>query len=136
MVGRMLPMLRTAAGRCYLALCPGKERRAVLSMLSRSKASEDRSAREPQRLVKQLDAIRAKGYEVQDREINPKTTGVAVPIRVGARVLGSLSLIWISSALTIQKAETEFLPLLRSTARNIADGIHNRESNGSVPTGA
>jgi IclR family mhp operon transcriptional activator len=126
MVGRMLPMLRTAAGRCYLALCPGRERRAILDMLARSKASEDRSAREPQRLTKLLDAIRARGYEVQDREINPKTTGIAVPIRSGPRVLGSLSLIWISSALTIEKAESEFLPLLKSTASDIADAVGRR----------
>jgi IclR family mhp operon transcriptional activator len=126
MVGRSLPLLRTAAGRCYLALCPGKERRAILEMLSRSKAPEDRGARETQRLTKLLDAIRAKGYAIQDREINPKTTGIAVPIRLGTRMLGSMSLIWISSALTIEQAENEFLPLLTSTARRIADAVRDR----------
>ena len=88
MVGRSLPMLRTAAGRCYLAFCPAKERRAIVEMLSRSKAPEDRWAREPQRLTRLLDAIEAKGYAIQDREINPKTTGIAVPIRLGPRLLG------------------------------------------------
>ena len=126
MVGRKLPMLRTAAGRGYLALCPGRERRTILTMLARSKAPEDRGARDPQRLTKRLDAIRAKGYEVQGREINPKTTGIAVPVQVGPRVLGSLSLIWISSALTIEKAETEVLPLLKSTASGIADAVCDR----------
>jgi IclR family mhp operon transcriptional activator len=126
MVGRSLPLLRTAAGRCYLALCPGKERRAILEMLSRSKAPEDRGARETQRLTKLLDAIRAKGYAIQDREINPKTTGIAVPIRLGTRMLGSMSLIWISSALTIEQAENEFLPLLTSTASSIADAVRER----------
>src|ERR1700678_2415031 len=121
MVGRSLPLLRTAAGRCYLALCPGKERRAILEMLSRSKAPEDRGAREKERLTVLLDAIRAKGYAIQDREINPNTTGIAVPIRLGTRVLGSLALIWISSALTIEHAEIEFLPLLTSAAGHIAD---------------
>ena len=132
MVGRRLPMLRTAAGRCYLALCPGRERRAILSLLSRSKAPEDRSAREPQRLTRLLDAIRARGYEVQDREINPKTTGIAVPVSIGRRVLGSLSLIWISSALTIEKAETDFLPLLKSAASGIADAVRDRKLDGRI----
>jgi IclR family mhp operon transcriptional activator len=126
MVGRSLPMLRTAAGRCYLALCPSKERRVILEMLSRSKAIEDRGARETERLTVLLDAIRAKGYAIQDREINPKTTGIAVPIRLGTRVLGSLSLIWISSALTIERAEIEFLPLLTSAAGHIADAVRDR----------
>jgi IclR family transcriptional regulator, mhp operon transcriptional activator len=126
MVGRTLPMLRTAAGRCYVAFCPGKERRAILAMLARSKAPEDRWAREPQRLTKLLDAIRAKGYAIQDREINPKATGIAVPIRLGARILGSLSSIWISSALTIEKAEAELFPPLAATAGRIARAIRDR----------
>jgi IclR family transcriptional regulator, mhp operon transcriptional activator len=130
MVGRSLPLLRTAAGRCYLALCPPKERRAILDMLSRSRAPEDRGARERRRLTTLLDAIRVKGYAIQDREINPKTTGIAVPICLGTRILGSLSLIWISSALTIERAEIEFLPLLTSTASRIADGVHERASLG------
>ncbi len=140
MVGRSLPMLRTAAGRCYLAFCPAKERRAILEMLSRSKALEDRSAREPQRLTKLLDAIKAKGYAIQDREINPKTTGIAVPVRLGTRVLGSLSSIWISSALTIENAEAELHPPLATTAARIADAIRERAlkqasliANGSAP---
>src|ERR1700678_398199 len=101
MVGRPLPMLRTAAGRCYLAFCPAKKRRAIVEMLSRSKAPEDRWAREPQRLAKLLNAIAARGHAIQDREINPKATGIAVPIRLGTRLLGCMSSIWISSAMTI-----------------------------------
>jgi IclR family transcriptional regulator, mhp operon transcriptional activator len=126
MIGRSLPMLRTAAGRCYLAICPPKERRAILEMLSISKRSEDLGAREEKRLTALLDEIRVKGYAIQDREINPKTTGIAVPIRLKARVLGSLSLIWISSALTIKRAETELLPMLTSTATHIAEAIESR----------
>jgi IclR family transcriptional regulator, mhp operon transcriptional activator len=126
MVGRSLPMLRTAAGRCYLAFCPAKERRAILEMLFRSKAPEDRWAREPQRLTKILDAIEAKGYAVQDREINPKTAGIAVPIRLGARLLGCMSSIWISSAMTIEKAEAKLYPPLAGTAARIASAIRNR----------
>jgi IclR family mhp operon transcriptional activator len=126
MVGRRLPMLRTAAGRCYLAFSPDKERRTILEMLSRSKAPENRGARETQRLTRLLDAIRARGYAVQDREINPKASGIAVPICIGPRVLGCMSLIWISSALTIEDAETRLLPLLTSTAERIAKAIRAR----------
>ena len=126
MVGRRLPMLRTAAGRCYLAFSPDRERRTILEMLSRSKAPENRGARETQRLTRLLDAIRARGYAVQDREINPKASGIAVPICVGPRVLGCMSLIWISSALTIEGAETRLLPLLTSTAERIAEAVRAR----------
>jgi len=126
MVGRSLPMLRTGAGRCYLAFCPVKERRAIIAMLARSKAAEDRWAREPQRLAKLFEGIRAKGYAVQDREINPKTTGLAVPIVLGTRVRGALSSIWISSAMTIEKAETELYPPLAAIAARVAAEIGDR----------
>jgi len=128
MVGRRLPMLRTAAGRCYLAFCPGRERRTILDMLSRSKAAEDRWAREPQRLTKLLDSIRTKGFAVQDREINPRATGIAVPVRVGGRVLASMSSIWISSALTIEQAEAELYPPLAATAKRIGEAFRQRAS--------
>ena len=131
MVGRSLPILRTAAGRCYLAFCPDRERRTILDMLSRSKAPEDRGARETERLTRLLDAIREKGYAIQDREINPKTTGIAVPIRLGTKILGAMSLIWISSALTIEGAEREFLPQLTATAGRIADGVCDRANSGA-----
>ncbi len=133
MVGRSLPLLRTAAGRCYLAFCPPKERRSILDMLSRSKAPEDGGARETERLTKLRDAIRAKGYAIQDREINPKTTGIAVPICLGTRVVGTLSLIWISSALTIEQAEIRFLPTLTSAASCIADAVRDRGAGWADP---
>jgi len=128
MVGRSLPMLRTAAGRCYLACCSTSERRAILEMLARSPAAEDEGAREKERVGALLDAIRAKGFAIQDREINPKATGMAIPIRAGAHILGCLSLIWISSALTIAEAEQRLLPPLRSVAERIEQAVGARSA--------
>jgi IclR family transcriptional regulator, mhp operon transcriptional activator len=126
MVGRSLPMLRTAAGRCYLAHCSANERRAILEMLAHSTVPEDRGARESERVSALLAVIRAKGFAVQDREINPKTTGMAVPIRVGSRMLGCLSLIWISSALTIAEAEQQLLPPLRAVVQRVETAVRER----------
>jgi IclR family mhp operon transcriptional activator len=128
MVGRSLPMLRTAAGRCYLACCPANERRAVLEMLSHSRVPEDQGAKEKARVGALLDAIRTKGFAIQDREINPKTAGMAIPIRSDSRVLGCLSSIWISSALTITEAERQLLPPLRSIARRIETAVRERSA--------
>jgi IclR family mhp operon transcriptional activator len=126
MVGRSLPLLRTAAGRCYLAFCPGKERRAILDMLSRSAAPEDRGASETERLATLLDAIRQRGYAIQDREINPKATGIAVPVRLEGSVLATISSIWISSAMTIEQAQSRLLPQLTAMANRIADTVNAR----------
>jgi IclR family transcriptional regulator, mhp operon transcriptional activator len=95
-------------------------------VLARSKMREDRGARERRRLAEFLDAIRVKGFAIQDREINPKATGMAVPILVAERILGCLSLIWISSALTIAEAEKQLLPPLRSVAQKIEAATRER----------
>lgn len=126
MVGRRLPMLRTAAGRCYLAFAPVEERSAILDLLARSALQEDRGAGDKQRLDKLFESIRLKGYAMQEREINPKAAGISVPVRRGARVLACLSSIWISSALTADRVENEILPQLTSTADRIADALPGR----------
>jgi IclR family mhp operon transcriptional activator len=121
MIGRRLPMLRTAAGRVYLAHCPDNERKTILDMLDHSEAAEDRF--DAARLVAMLEGIRARGSATQDREINPKTTGISVPIQRGARVLGCMSVIWIASALTLEEAERKLLPPLAALAREIAQEV-------------
>jgi IclR family mhp operon transcriptional activator len=121
-------MLRTAAGRCYLACCPPNERSAILDLLAHSLVPEDQIAREKERVGALLDAIRDKGYAIQDREINPKATGMAIPIRLDSQILGCLSLIWISSALTIAEAERQLLPPLQSVARRIETAVRRRSS--------
>jgi IclR family mhp operon transcriptional activator len=122
MAGRRLPMLRTAAGRVYLAFCPDNERRAILDLLDHSAAAEDRF--DPRRLTGLLDVIRAQGYALQDREINPKTSGISVPI-YGERMFGSISMIWIASALTMEETQKRYLKPLVSLASRIASAIDN-----------
>jgi DNA-binding IclR family transcriptional regulator len=80
---------------------------------------EDHAACERKRLVAVLQAVRVKGFAIRDREINPKATGIAVPIRVADRILGCLSSISISSAMTIAEAETKLLPPQQSAAQKL-----------------
>jgi IclR family transcriptional regulator, mhp operon transcriptional activator len=127
MIGRRLPMLRTAAGRAYLAFCPENERRTILDMLGHSSASEDRY--DERRLPALLRDVRAKGYALQDREINPKTSGISVAIR-GERLLGCVSMIWIASALTMEEAQQRFLAPLLALASRIAGEVDDRRASG------
>ena len=121
MVGRRLPMLRTAAGRVYLAFCPDNERRAIVEMLCRSNDPDDRAARDSHRLAAVIGAVRHKGYATQDREINPKACGISVPVRIGSRVLGCISIIWIASALPMEEAERRFPKPLQALAGQITN---------------
>lgn len=129
MVGRRLPILRTAAGRVYLAFCPDNERRAILDMLDHSPASEDQF--DARRLAALLRRIRISGHALQDREINPRTSGISVPIR-GTRVLGSVSMIWIASALTLDEAAQRYHQPLQTLAARIADGAEGRHATPAI----
>ena len=129
MVGRRLPILRTAAGRVYLAFCPDNERRAILDMLNHSRAPEDQF--DARRLTALLRRIRVSGHALQDREINPKTSGISVPIR-GSRVLGSVSMIWIASALTLDEAEHRYHQPLQTLAAHIADSAERRHATAEI----
>jgi len=133
MVGRRLPMLLTAAGRVYLAFAADSERAAILDMLTHSEASEDRLAKEAARLRAMFKTIRAQGYALQDREINPRTTGIAVPIRLDRRVIGSLSVILISSAMTIEEAVQRFVEPLHAVASRISGQLQSNAL--SAPAG-
>jgi IclR family mhp operon transcriptional activator len=126
MVGRRLPMLRTAAGRAYLAFAPDNERQTIIDMLAHSDSADDRF--DKKRLAVLLAAIRTQGYALQDREINPKATSISVPI-AGDRVHGCVSMIWIASALTVEEARQRFLAPLTGMARTIADRVDNSRGN-------
>jgi IclR family mhp operon transcriptional activator len=132
MVGRRLPMLRTAAGRAFLAFAPDNERGAILELLNHSRATDDRYAQDTQRLNVMIKAIQAKGYATQEREINPRTSGIAVPIRIDERVLGSISVIWIASALTMDEALQRFVQPLLHLSGHIVSAMRK----GSVLTSA
>ena len=135
MVGQRLPMLRTAAGRAYLAFCPEKERSAILLLLASSGDSDDRLIREPRRVAALLGSARRDGYASQVREINRQTASFSVPILMPVRsgpaeqhaarsraVLGCISVIWIASALTVQQGVGRYGASVRRAAEQIASG--------------
>jgi hypothetical protein len=76
-----------------------------------------------------LRDVRAKGCALQDREINPKTSGISVAIR-GERLLGCVSMIWIASALTMEEAQQRFLAPLLALASRIAGEVDDRRASG------
>jgi IclR family mhp operon transcriptional activator len=136
MVGKRMPMLRTAGGLVYLAFCPDNERRVILDLLAHSEAPEDQQAREGQRLGAQLKAIRSNGYATQERVINPKASSISVPILVDNKVFGAMSLIWIASAMTMADAEQRLLAPLHAMTRRMAQALKETALTRDLPSPA
>lgn len=122
MIGFHLPMLRTSAGRAYLAFCPGEEREVILRHLRRIDDVQDRPFLDDTWLGRCLNEAREKGFAVRDGgEFRPKTSSMAVPVMVGARVEAVISIIWIRSALTLADAVRTFGTTLTDIAAAIAE---------------
>ncbi|MBR1166783.1 DNA-binding transcriptional regulator [Bradyrhizobium sp. DASA03005] len=120
MIGKRLPMLRTSAGRAYLAACPARERDLIINHLRRIDEVDDRPFLDQGRLDRMIAETAARGYAIRSEgEYNPKTASIAVAIVRDGAVFGCISIIWIRSALGIDEAVAQFANQLLDTASAI-----------------
>jgi IclR family mhp operon transcriptional activator len=120
MIGKRLPMLRTSAGRAYLAACTRLERDLIISHLRRIGEEDDRPFLESQRLSRMIAETSDRGYAIRDEgEYNPKTSSIAVPIVRGEIVFGCISIIWIRAAMPIEEAIGKYVAPLQEAAAAI-----------------
>jgi IclR family mhp operon transcriptional activator len=121
-IGRRLPILRTAAGRCYLAHCSATERQDLIRRIARLKDPEDNFYLTPQALDRVITETARRGYGARYQEqYNSHTSSIAVPIFSESTLIGSMAVIWISKALTLPEAVDQFLDMMRDAAKRIAN---------------
>ncbi|MBW6417600.1 DNA-binding transcriptional regulator [Celeribacter sp. PS-C1] len=124
MTGFRMPVLRTSAGRAYMAFCPDEERNLILDHLRRLNVEEDQPYLEEPMLSHLLDDTRARGFAIRDSgEFRQETASIAVPILSRGVVLGCISLIWIRSAMTTRRAAEDYGAPLREIAEKIAASL-------------
>ena len=122
MIGRRLPMLRTSAGRAYLAFCGDQERSVILRHLVRLDEPDDRPYLEARTLDRMIAEARARGHATRDGgEFNAKTASLAAPILRDDNVLGCISVIWIRTAMSVDEARAQFVDPLRAAAKAILE---------------
>jgi len=135
-IGTKVNWLLTAVGRSYLAFCPAAERQRILERLRGSDKPEDRLARDPKRFEQILAGTRARGFAVRDRNFvgGPYGTpphddglaGMAIPLQDGNRVYGSINILWIKSAFTVEEFAAQHLSDLRAAGREIVNSLKPR----------
>jgi len=114
MVGQELPVLSSASGLAYISFIRDEERQALLALLARSSDPHDTLARNAEQVSQLIAATRRRGYGLrQGGRIWPHTGSLAVPIRVGRRVLGCINTTWIARVLDAKQAVSRCLEPLR-----------------------
>ena len=126
----------SGVGRAYLGWCPEKEREVILRKLRKSDNPLDRLARDPRGLDRILSETRRRGYATRDPSFvggsysgPPGYDGlasIAVPLCDGARVHGSINILWIRTALTVEECARRHLTDLKAAASDIVSSLQPR----------
>ena len=115
-------VLQSALGRAWLAFCPADERRRILRDIG------GQTARQEAALRTSLERVRRAGYAFTAPPRPMRIHGIAVPIRNGERMLGSLSMRFPRSAMTEEEVAQRFGRRLASLARAIANDAVDRRT--------
>jgi IclR family transcriptional regulator, mhp operon transcriptional activator len=136
MVGRRLPILLTAAGRAYFALCPDGEREDILDLLRSGAGGEEQKALAcDDAFIRALvRRVRADGFGSNhgDWAAQNKIGAVAVAIVSQERVLASLNVVFLSRAVTLAEAKRRYVPELQTAAREMIEGLEAEASGSAV----
>lgn len=134
MIGYRLPMLRSSAGRAYLAHCDEAERQLIVKHISRLDDADDAPYLESERLQSILDTIRRKGLATRGPgTFRPQTASISVPVCIHGRIVACISTIWVAGAMTMNEAVAQYGEPLRDAAANIASAVEANPSMQRAP---
>jgi IclR family mhp operon transcriptional activator len=125
--------LLSGVGRAYLAYCPDKEREAIIQRLRKSNKPVDRLARDPKRHERALAETRARGYAIRDPSFVGGSYGrppfddglaaIVVPLIDRERVHGSVNILFVKTAYTVQQFAARHLADLQAAAHEIVGSL-------------
>jgi IclR family mhp operon transcriptional activator len=128
--------LLSGVGRAYLAFCPEQERDEIVQRLRKSDSPADRLARDPKRLERILAETRRRGYGTRDPTFvagghgNPPfddgLAAIVVPLLDRTQVHGSINILWVKTAFTIEQFAERHLADLQAAATEIVSSLQNQ----------
>ncbi len=122
MIGYRLPMLRSSAGRAYLAFCDENSRQIILKHIRKLDVTEDLAFLDEATLRSALKFVQKNGYATRSSKVfRSETASLAVPILKGREVVACVSTIWIDKAMTMKDAVGQYEQPLKQVAEEIAE---------------
>jgi IclR family mhp operon transcriptional activator len=135
-IGHQINWVLSAHGRAYLAFCAERELKSLLDLLQRSGIAENRLAFDTAKLNRVFAEVRKRGYATRDPTLvggfygrHPYSDGlaaIAVPVWCGDQVYGSLNLVWLKTAHTVEHMAVQHLADLQDAAAEISAGLPRR----------
>lgn len=123
-IGDSVPYISSAPGRAYLACLSDEECFRVL------RRSVQRVQRKTQLgsipIFGVLEQVRRCGFGFRREGPLPKTSAIAVPLKISNRAIGCLNVMFFTSAMTIADAAKIYLPRLKETVRIIESRMEHR----------
>lgn len=137
MVGRSLPMLLTASGRAYLGHCSESERDGVLQILRAGGGGPEQAAlASDARLIANLvGRVQKDGYGVNlsDWADQSRISAIAVPVYFDQRVLATLNVVYLTSAIKPHEAIERFVPPLLEASERIGQALGREADRDEAP---
>jgi IclR family mhp operon transcriptional activator len=125
-VGHTVPMLGSAAGRCYLAFAPPAQREAILDLIGRTAPSPwNELAADRKSLSRMLNDIRDHGVATAE---SPEggTVSLAAPIMIGDEPRAILGTRYFRRAMSVEIASQRLFSPLQRAAQDIGSMLLSR----------
>lgn len=119
MIGRRRSLLRSSLGRALLTAAEPELRREMLEITASSNEEDAALAKDRSYVARIVAKTEEDGYGSSVDEVEGGISAIACAVGTGASVIGSLNLIFFSSAMPIQTAARRYLPELRATVLEI-----------------
>lgn len=118
-LGRRLSLGGRGLGRAYVCFCPPKEQQ-VLRNIMRSSEDPENNLIDDEAFAMMVARAHAKGYAERDEHLEPSNSAtIAMPIRLGDRVLATCGVTYFRSALKPAESRKIVVEALRSTVELI-----------------
>jgi IclR family mhp operon transcriptional activator len=122
-VGSRLPVLVTSLGRAFLGFADVELVDRTLFRLAQSSNPFDAPAKSAAATRRVLAQVRRQGYATGDREYQPTTRTLAVPILVNSAPVASLNIMVVPSAMKMEQLVKNLLPALSTAAKAIGSAL-------------
>ncbi len=119
-VGSRLPAYCTASGKVHLAFMSSEEFEATLAAQDLVQHTQTTLAERDQ-LLAELETVRARGYAVDNEELDPGVRCIAAPIRdYTRRIVGAVSVSGPSMRLGDKRLEDELIPMILRAGEDLS----------------